>query len=174
MQGTHYVDLDLVSVAPPSHVRITTLWDGGRLSNGNGLWPRKGAASKGRTGVIQPPMNGPAPKRSASLDALASQGRLRAVELSRSRGGLTSKIHLFAERGCRPLSLVLTPRPGRRCASFHPVMDKFKVCGPGGRPRTRPRAATGDNACSSRANRAYLRPRRITAVISKSRPSRQP
>ena len=34
-----------------------------------------------------------------------------------------------------------------------------------GRPRTRPGAAMGDKACSSAANRAYLRRRGITAVI---------
>lgn len=44
-------------------------------------------------------------------------------------------------------------------------MDKIKVRVPVGRPRTRPRAAAGDKAYSSRANRAYLRRRRIKAVI---------
>lgn len=37
--------------------------------------------------------------------------------------------------------------------------------GPVGRPRTRPHAAAGDKAYSSRANRAYLRRRHIKAVI---------
>jgi transposase len=36
---------------------------------------------------------------------------------------------------------------------------------PVGRPRTRPDAVAGDKAYSSRANRAYLRQRRIKAVI---------
>lgn len=36
---------------------------------------------------------------------------------------------------------------------------------PVGRPRTRPGAVAGDKACSSRANRAYLRKRNIKAVI---------
>lgn len=35
-----------------------------------------------------------------------------------------------------------------------------------GRPRTRPAAAADDKVRPSRANRAYLRPHRITAVIS--------
>ena len=37
-------------------------------------------------------------------------------------------------------------------------------CGPG-RPRTSPQALLGDKACSSRAHRALLRRRGITAVI---------
>ena len=37
--------------------------------------------------------------------------------------------------------------------------------GPVGRPRTRPGAAAGDKAYSSRGNRSYLRRRRIKAVI---------
>jgi transposase len=93
------------------------------------------------------------------------KARLRAADLGRSRGGLTSKIHLSADRGCRPLSLVLTPGQAADSPRFIPVMDKIKVCGPIGRPRTRPRAAAGDKAYSSRANRAYLRRRHITAVI---------
>jgi hypothetical protein len=37
------------------------------------------------------------------------EARPRAAELGRSRGGLTSKVHLSADRRCRPLSFVLTP-----------------------------------------------------------------
>jgi transposase len=48
---------------------------------------------------------------------------------------------------------------------FVPVLAKVRVRGPVGRPRTRPRAVAGDKAYSSRGNRAYLRRRRIKAVI---------
>jgi transposase len=90
---------------------------------------------------------------------------LKAAQLGRSRGGLTSKIHLSADRRCRPLSLVLTPGQAADSPRFIPVMDKIKVRGPAGRPRTRPQAAAGDKAYSCRANRAYLRRRHIKAVI---------
>jgi transposase len=93
------------------------------------------------------------------------KARLRAADLGRSRGGLTSKIHLSADRRCRPLSLMLTPGQAADAPRFIPVMDKIKVRGPVGRPRTRPDAAAGDKAYSSRANRDYLRRRHITAVI---------
>jgi transposase len=91
---------------------------------------------------------------------------LKAAELGRSRGGLTSKIHLSADRRYRPLSLVLTPGQAADAPRFIPVMDKIKVRRPAGRPRTRPEAAAGDKAYSSRANRAYLRRRHIKAVIT--------
>ncbi|WP_158708383.1 transposase [Streptomyces sp. NRRL S-455] len=35
------------------------------------------------------------------------RARLRAAELGRSRGGLTSKVHIAVERRCRPLSIIL-------------------------------------------------------------------
>lgn len=45
------------------------------------------------------------------------------------------------------------------------MLDKIRIPGPSGRPRTRPQAVAADRAYSSRANRAYLRRRHITAVI---------
>jgi transposase len=74
-------------------------------------------------------------------------------------------MHLSADRRCRPLSIVLTPGQAADSPRFIPVIDKIKVRGPVGRPRTRPGAAAGDKAYSSRANRAYLRKRHIKAVI---------
>jgi transposase len=45
------------------------------------------------------------------------------------------------------------------------VLEKVKVRGPAGRPATRPAAAAADKAYSSKANRTYLRKRRIKGVI---------
>lgn len=45
------------------------------------------------------------------------------------------------------------------------MLEKVRVPGRVGRPRTRPGAVAGDKAYSSRGNRAYLRKRRIKAVI---------
>ncbi|MFI0731199.1 transposase [Streptomyces sp. NPDC021225] len=83
----------------------------------------------------------------------------------RSRGGLSSKVHLSADRRCRPLSFVLTPGQAADSPRFTAVLERIKVRGPVGRPRTRPAAVAADKAYSSRANRAYLRRRRIRAVI---------
>lgn len=48
---------------------------------------------------------------------------------------------------------------------FLPLLGQLKVARPVGRPRTRPDAICGDKAYSSRAIRAHLRARRITAHI---------
>ncbi len=49
---------------------------------------------------------------------------------------------------------------------FALVLDKIRVrSGRGGAGHRRPEAVLGDKAYSSKANRAYLRSRRITAVI---------
>jgi transposase len=45
------------------------------------------------------------------------------------------------------------------------VLDKIRMPGPVGRPRTRPQAVAADRPYSSKANRANLRRRHITAVI---------
>lgn len=91
--------------------------------------------------------------------------RLKAAELGRSRGVLISKVHLAADRRCRPLAFVLTPGQAADSARFVAVLEKVKVRGPVGRPRTRPDAVAADKAYSSRANRAFLRKRSIKAVI---------
>lgn len=91
--------------------------------------------------------------------------RLKAALLGRSRGGQTSKIHLAADRRCRPLALILTAGQAADSPQFIPVLKKVRVRGPIGRPRTRPDAVAGDKAYSSRGNRAYLRKRQIKAVI---------
>ncbi|KAF5996986.1 IS5 family transposase [Streptomyces sp. WAC00263] len=77
----------------------------------------------------------------------------------------TTKTHLAAERRCRRLSFVLTPGQDADSPRFVPVLEGIKVRGPVGRPRTRPGAVAADKTHSSRANRAYLRRRRIRCVI---------
>jgi transposase len=91
--------------------------------------------------------------------------RLKEALLGRSRGGLTSKIHLAADRKRRPLSFVLTAGQAADSPHFVPVLAKIRVRLPVGRPCTRPGAVAADKAYSSRGNRAYLRKRNITAVI---------
>ena len=86
--------------------------------------------------------------------------------LGRSRGGLTSKIHLAADSRCRPISRVTSAGHRHDSLAFTAVMAGIRIlrCGPG-RPRTRPGQVLGDKAYSSRAIRVHLRQRRITATI---------
>ncbi len=60
---------------------------------------------------------------------------------------------------------MLTPGQAADCPRFITVLNKIRIPGRAGRPRTRPDAVAADKAYSSKANRAYLRRRRITAVI---------
>ena len=86
--------------------------------------------------------------------------------LGRSRGGLTTKLHLACEQGQRPLSLIVTAGQAGDSPQFERVLDAIRVPRPGpGRPRCRPDRVLGDKAYSSRANRAYLRRRGIRATI---------
>ena len=86
--------------------------------------------------------------------------------LGRSRGGLTSKIHLAADTRCRPISRVTTAGHRHDSLAFEPVMAGIRIRRRGpGRPRTRPGHVLGDKAYSSRGIRSHLRRRRITATI---------
>jgi hypothetical protein len=86
--------------------------------------------------------------------------------LGRSRGGLGTKIHLAADRRCRPVARILSPGQHGDCPRFIPLMQAIRISRRGlGRPSTRPGAALADKAYTSAANRAYLRKRGIKAVI---------
>jgi transposase len=63
------------------------------------------------------------------------------------------------------VSFVVTPGQAADSPRFAAVVDRVRIRGPVGRPRTRPGAVAADKAYSSRANRSYLRKRRIQAVI---------
>jgi hypothetical protein len=107
------------------------------------------------------------PRRGAAAnDKNRPGGGTNREALGRSRGGLSTKIHLAADRRCRPLTQILTAGQRGDSPQFIPVLEQLRIGRRGtGRPRTRPGAAMGDKACSPAANRAYLRRRGITAVI---------
>lgn len=86
--------------------------------------------------------------------------------LGRSRGGLTTKVHLGCEQGQKPLSIVVTAGQRGDSPQFQAVLDGIRV--PrlhGGRPRTRPDRVLADKAYSSKANRALCRSRGVRATI---------
>ena len=86
--------------------------------------------------------------------------------LGRSRGGLTSKIHLAADARCRPIARITTAGHRHDSLAFAPLMAAIRIGRRGpGRPRTRPGQVRADKAYSTRAIRAYLRRHRIRAVI---------
>ncbi|MFC5785975.1 MULTISPECIES: IS5 family transposase [Streptomyces] len=86
--------------------------------------------------------------------------------LGRSRGGLSTKVHLASDSLARPLALCVTAGQAGDAPAFETVMAGIRVprSGPG-RPRTRPDAVLADRAYSSRAIRKHLHRRGIRAVI---------
>ncbi|MFH9642884.1 IS5 family transposase [Streptomyces globisporus] len=86
--------------------------------------------------------------------------------LGRSRGGLTSKIHLACDGRGRPLAFVVTGGNTNDCTRFTAVIEAIRVprIGPG-RPRVRPDHVLGDKGYSSKAIRAWLRRKGIAHTI---------
>ena len=90
-----------------------------------------------------------------------------------SRGGFSTKLHLRAERGGKPLALLLTAGERHEQSVFEPLMEQRAVKRAGrGRPRRRPRCVVGDKGYSSRRVRRYLARHGIRAVIPRKRDER--
>ncbi|MFI8883762.1 IS5 family transposase [Streptomyces sp. NPDC053813] len=86
--------------------------------------------------------------------------------LGRSRGGLSTKIHVASDSLARPLAFYITAGQAGDAPAFEAIMARIRVPRSGlGRPRTRPTVVLADRAYSSRAIRGYLRRRGIRAVI---------
>lgn len=108
-----------------------------------------------------------AQKGAATGDELGDLARETAGQaLGRSRGGLTTKVHLACDGRGLPLAVVVTTGNVNDSTVFDEVMDVLRVPRAGaGRPRRRPEAVIADKAYSSRAIRQTLRRRGIRAVI---------
>ncbi|WP_369149506.1 transposase [Streptomyces sp. R44] len=106
-----------------------------------------------------------APARGRGPQKGAPAGEPADHAIGRSRGGLTTKIHLAADGRCRPLAFVLAAGQAGDALAFTAVMARLRVPRPRGRPRTRPDVVLADKAYSSRAIRDHLRARGIRTVI---------
>ncbi|MFF7251382.1 IS5 family transposase [Embleya sp. NPDC008237] len=86
--------------------------------------------------------------------------------LGRSRGGLTTKLHVAVGGRGLPLSIVVTPGQAGDGPALDAVLAGIRVLrlGPG-RPRVRPIRLIADRAYSSRAIRARLRAAGVRVVI---------
>lgn len=82
--------------------------------------------------------------------------------IGRSRGGLSSKIHLAVDGRGLPLSVILTPGQDGDNPQLIPLLEAISVRRTGrGRPRSKPEAVLADKAYSHPSTRAALRSRRI-------------
>lgn len=87
--------------------------------------------------------------------------------LGRSRGGLSTKLHLAADSRCRPLGFLTTVGQRHDSVAFELTLAQVAVARVGpGPPRTRPDAVLADKAYSSHAIRDHLARRKIKAVIA--------
>ena len=94
--------------------------------------------------------------------------------LGRSQGGCSTTVHLRAEGGGKPLTLVLTPGQRHEGTAFEQLLEQGAVRRPGrGRPRRRPRRVVGDRGYTGRARRAYCRRCGIRYTIPRLRTERR-
>jgi transposase len=92
------------------------------------------------------------------VEALAVDGE----GLGRSRGGLTSKIHLAVDGRGLPMSVIVTPGQAGDNPELTRLLDQVNVAPMGpGRPRKRPRRVIADRAYSHPTTRRALRARAI-------------
>ncbi|MFD5721602.1 IS5 family transposase [Streptomyces sp. NPDC127036] len=86
--------------------------------------------------------------------------------LGRSRGGLTTKIHLACDGKGRPLAILLTPGQRHDSVCARSLLERIRVPRTGlGRPRSKPDQVVADKAYSSRGFRSCLRKRGIACTI---------
>ena len=100
------------------------------------------------------------------MEALAVEGE----GLGRSRGGLTSKIHLAVDGRGLPMSILVTPGQAGDNPELLALLDQVRVrrVGPG-RPRRRPRRVIADRAYSHPSTRRALRARGLGFICPERR-----
>src|SRR5690242_2791505 len=82
---------------------------------------------------------------SEATEPLAVHGE----ELGRSRGGLSTKIHLAVDGRGLPIRITLTPGQAGDNPQLVPLLDRIRVARVGpGRPRSRPEVVIADKAYS--------------------------
>ena len=98
--------------------------------------------------------------------AAGAEGDRVTEALGRSRGGLSTKLHLRIEGQGKLMTIVLTPGQQHKATVFETLMEQGAVKRPGrGRPRLRPDRVVGDKGYSSRAIRGYAHRHGIRITI---------
>ena len=86
--------------------------------------------------------------------------------LGRSRGGLSTKVHLACEQGQKPLSVLITAGQRGDSPQFQAVLEAIRVPRPGpGRPAPGHGGYAPTRPTDRASNRAYLRRRGIRCTI---------
>ena len=105
---------------------------------------------------------------------LGQKGAAETEALGRSRGGFSTKIHLRAEGGGKPLTFRLTAGQCHEAVEFERLMEQGAVHRPGrGRPKLRPKRVVGAKGYRSKRIRQYLQRRGIRMTIPRKANERQ-
>lgn len=88
--------------------------------------------------------------------------------LGYSQGGFSTKVHIRAEGGGKPIVFVLSGGQRNEMIAFEPVMEQGEVKRAGrGRPRVRPHRICADKGYAKGVIRRYLRRRGIRITIAR-------
>lgn len=102
------------------------------------------------------------PEKGGTTTAWIEELAVDGEALGRSRGGLSSKIHLAVDGRGLPMSVILTPGQAGDNPQLLPLLDQVAVGRDGpGRPRKRPERVLADKAYSHPSTRAAMRKRGI-------------
>ncbi|MFJ6167900.1 IS5 family transposase [Micromonospora orduensis] len=105
-------------------------------------------------------------KKGGSPTSPATPGAQDGEAIGRSRGGLSTKIHLAVDGRGRPLPILLTPGQAGDNPQLLALLDAIRVNEPGpGRPRKRPQVLIADKGYAHDSTRRALRRRGIRHVI---------
>ena len=85
--------------------------------------------------------------------------------MGRSRGGFGTKLHVVTDGNGIPLAVMASAGQRHESLYAEPILEATRVRRANGRCRTRPGHVAGDKGYSYPRIRAYLRRRRIKAVI---------
>lgn len=102
------------------------------------------------------------------------KGTPRAHSLGRSRGGLTTKIHMVGDRHGWPLTFTLSPGQDSDTRHFIPAMENVHLPGTRGRPRKRCRYIVADKGYDSDPLRRYCDRHRMKSIIARRKMKRKP
>lgn len=135
---------------------------------GPGLRGRPTAGGRGRGGGLERPVRRWQRDPRAPARRWCKAGAPETEALGRSQGGFSTKVHLKAEGGGKPLTVLLTPGQQHESTVFEPLMHQGAIRRAGrGRPRVRPCRVSGDKGYTGRRHRAALRRRGIRQTIPK-------
>jgi transposase len=125
-----------------------------------------GVRSTGTSTLWMPPLFALISTPPAPAGPAPSGGEAPDEALGRSQGGFSTKLHLRAEGGGKPIIAVLTGGERHEQIALEGLLDGGAIRRSGrGRPRLRPRRLAGDKGYSSPTARRWLRQRQISPVI---------